>query len=261
MASPLTSGDLERVIQRAAELHFEETGAPSEALGEEEILKIGRQVGLPTPHLRRALAEARAERMLPPPPPDPLMVRRLLGSGGVRVGRVVPGEASGVREHLEAHFRERESLVEIRRRQGFSIWEPAGGIKAHVQRALDWEGRGYPLVRAGRVELTVSGLEEGWSLVAVAADLRKVRRDHALAWSLSLLAGTAPLATFVALATPVPAGAALSVGFAGALMASAWGARATLAGQRDRLRLALEGLLDRLEAGEALDPIRDRTSR
>ncbi len=252
-ARPLTTKDLERIIHRAAELQFVESEPGGDVLDEEEVLRIGHEVGLPAHHVRRALSEVRAEAMLPDLPEDPPSIRRLLGAGAVRVARVVPDQASAVQDRVEAHFLERESLAEVRRRPGFSLWEPAGGVRAHVQRAVNWEGRGYELAKAGRIELAVSPTGEGWSLAVLTADLRNVRREHVLAWSASNVFVFGSASLVVGLTSPVPLALAFGAGLAGTAGGSLWGTRATFSTQRERVRLRLEGLLDRLERGSRLD--------
>ena len=256
---PVPSSELERIIRRATELQQGTAGAgggEDEPLGEDEIVRIGREVGLEPRHVRQALAEVRAESLLPDPPRDTGLPQRLWGDAFARASRAVPGDPGEVRERVERHFRERESLQPIRSRPGRSLWEPAGGLVSKMQRALDVGGRGYELAEARRVELTVAGLESGWSLVTVTADLRNVRTEHATGWTAGAAALGLP-AVFVATAAiglPVELAAPLVAGGAGG--ASALGARRTTAKRRRRVELVLVGLLDRLETGEPLEPDR-----
>lgn len=259
---PVPSSELERVIHRAVQLQHGAAGegdggeAGAEALSESEVLRIGREVGLEPRHVRRALAEVRAEALLPEAPDDEGLPRRLLGDAFVRASRAIPGEPDEVQERTEEHFRERESLQSVRRRAGRSLWEPAGSLVSKMQRALDVGGHGYELAEGRRVELSVAGLEDGWSLVTLTVDLRNVRSEHGIGW-ISGLAGAGSGAGVVAvlvLGVPalvaVPALAAAAVG--GTSAATRW----TLQKKRRRLELVLEGLLDRLEHGEELEPRR-----
>jgi hypothetical protein len=174
----------------------------------------------------------------------------------VRASRAVPGDRKEVQRRVEEHFRSRESLQSVRRRAGRSLWEPAGSLVSKMQRTLDVGGRGYELAEARTVELAVAGLEEGWSLVTLTVDLRNVRTEHGVGWSAGS-AGGAVGATIVAVAAvgvplivALPAVAALAVG------TSAAGGRWTLERKRERMELVLEGLLDRLEQGDELEPRR-----
>lgn len=259
---PVPSSELERVIHRAVELQHgagdaaEADGGGEEPLTESEVLRIGREVGLEPRHVRRALAEVRAEALLPEAPEDEGVTRRVLGDAFVRVSRAVPGEPDEVQAQVEEHFRERESLQSVRLRSGRSLWEPAGSLVSKMQRALDVGGRGYELAEGRRVELSVAGLEDGWSLVTLTVDLRNVRSEHGIGW-LTGLGGAGSGAGVVAvlvLGVPVlvavPALAAAAVG--GTSAATRW----TLEKKRRRLELVLEGLLDRLEEGGDLAPRR-----
>ncbi len=259
---PVPSSELERVIRRAVELQHGtdgETDGGSDApdsLTESEVLRVGREVGLEPRHVRRALAEVRAESLLPDPPEDAGVPRRLWGGAFARASRAVPGEPEEVQDRLESHFRERESLQSIRARPGRSLWEPAGGLVSKMQRTLDVGGRGYELAETRRVELSVTGLESGWSLVTLTADLRNVRAEQAAGWTAgaAVLGFPALVVATVAVGLPVEIAAPVVAGGAGG--ASVLGARRTTGKRRRRVELVLEGLLDRLETGEPLEPDR-----
>lgn len=255
-ADGLPAERLQEVIRRAAEIQLGEGDRARDALSREEVLRIGAEVGLDARHVRRALAEVRAESLLPEPPADEGMARRLLGRAVARASRAVPETPALVQDRIEEHFRSRESLQSVRRRAGRSLWEPAGSLVSKMQRTLDVGGRGYELAEARRLELAVTGLEEGWSLVTLTVDLRNVRTEYGIGW-LSGLTGAASGAGFVAvlvLGAPVllaaPALAAAAVG--GTSAATRW----ALQRRRDRVELVLHGLLDRLEAGQELEPRR-----
>ena len=244
----VTSGELERVIRRAAELQFDE-GADVGDLEVREVVRIGEEVGLDARHVRRALAEVQAESLLPALPVDTGVPARLWGAGIVRHSRAVRGSASEVQELVEGWFSDRESLRCVRRQPGRSLWEPAGGLVKQMQRALDVGGHGYVLAKARNVQLAVEGLEEGWSLVTIAVDLRNLRAEQATGWLLGLglggtasAVGTAVLAGGIGVLVPL-----LAVGFVGV---GAWAAGLTIRKVRGRIELVVLGLLDRLEQGE-----------
>ena len=136
----LTRTDLDRVIRRAVELQFEEGTDEGGNLSEEEVLRIGGEVGLAPAHVRRALGELRAEAMVPQLPPDGGLLRKLIGAGLVRADRVVPGGAEEVEELLVGWLSGMESLTAIRRRAGISIWEPSEGFVAQLQEASNGAG-------------------------------------------------------------------------------------------------------------------------
>lgn len=254
--SSLPAERLQDVIRRAAEIQLGEGEGPREALSGEEIVRIGTEVGLEPRHVRRALAEVRAESLLPEPPEDRGLARGMWGPAVARASRAVPGAPRDVQGRVEEHFRSRESLQSVRRRAGRSLWEPAGSLVSKMQRTLDVGGRGYELAEARRLELSVAELEEGWSLVTLTVDLRNVRAEHGVAWSAGSAGGAVGATVVAVAAVGVPLIAAVSAVAAAAVGASALGGRWTLERKRERLELVLQGLLDRLEQGEELEPRR-----
>ena len=247
---------LQEVIRRAAEIQLGEGEGAREELSSEEIVRIGTEVGLEPRHVRRALSEVRAESLLPDPPEDSGLFRSLWGAAVARASRAVPGPPGRVQSRVEEHFRSRESLQSVRRRSGRSLWEPAGSLVSKMQRALDVGGRGYELAEARQVELAVSGLEEGWSLVTLTVDLRNVRTEHGVGWLAGSTGGGVGAAIVAVAAVGLPLLVAGPAVAAAAVGAASLGGRWTLDRKRERLELVLQGLLDRLEQGEELEPRR-----
>ncbi len=259
----VTREQLEKVIHRAAELQFGR-GEDQETLQADEVLRIAEEVGLDGRHVRQALAEMRADALLPARPEDRSSATRLWGPAVVVAARVVPGTPGAIQERLAAYLEERESMRRVRDRPGQQVFEPASGLMHELQRGLDFGGRGYDLAKARSVSVMVQPLEEGRSLVSITADLRNQRTGSALGWYgslggfglatglVSILAAGAPALVVV----PAIAG---GVGVGGTLGAS-WLLRRV----RARVELAVQGLLDRLERGEALvesrPTLRDRLS-
>lgn len=240
---------LEEVIRRAAELQFAEGESGGDALSEEEVLRIGREVGLEPRHVRRALAESHARALLPDRPRDDGLLQRVWDDVTVRASRVVPGDPSGVQRTVEGHLESRQSLRAVRRRRGRSVWEPAAGLVDKMQRALDVAGRGYELAEARRVELAVAPLEEGRTLATLTADLRNVRREQAIAWGSVSAGAFSGVAVLLGVAVGFPWLLAVPAALAGAAGTTTVGVGRVLERRRDRVETAIEGLLDRLEAG------------
>ena len=260
----LNRSELDRVIRRAVELQFRE-GTEDEgetALSEDEVLRIGREVGLDASHVRRALGELRAEALVPALPPDEGVLRRFIGSAHVRAERVVPGAADEVEERVVQWLADVESLHAVRRRAGVSLWEPAEGFLAQLQRGLKWGGQRYELAQAKRIELSVQKLEEGYALVTLTVDLTNIRVEQGAGAAGGSAAGGAVVASVLTVtATALPPAAVVACGLGGAVLAGTGGlaiGRATFRQQRERVRLAAEGLLDRLERGELVKPAKRR---
>lgn len=246
----VSSAELERVIRRAAELQFDE-GTDVADLDTHEVLRIGEEVGLEPRHVRRALAEVQAESLLPALPADAGLPARLWGPGVVRRSRAVPGAPNEVQERVERHLRERESLRCVRHQAGRSLWEPAAGLLRQMQRALDVGGHGYELAKARNLQLSVEGLEPGWSLVTISVDLRNLRQEQATGWLVGMgLGGSASAVGLVVLAGSGAGILAAPLVLAGFLGTAAWAAGRTIDKTRSRVELVILGLLDRLEQGE-----------
>lgn len=256
----VAAGDLERVIRRASDLQFRggEGGGSGGELDEAELVRIGGEVGLEPHYVRQALAEVRAESLLPDLPDESELATRLWGSGLIRASRAVPGAPADVESRLEGHLRDVELLKRVRSRPGRSLWEPAGGLLPSMRRAMNVGGHGYRLAQARSLELVVDGLEEGWSLVTMIADIRNERAGLAAGWHLGLLPVGLGAAIFL-VATggpelPILLGSGLAGG--GAAGGATWATAQHFRRRRERTGLALEGLLDRLERGEPLSPAR-----
>ena len=255
-SAPLSRVDLDRVIRRAAELQFQEAPDDGGLLSEEEVLRIGGEVGLDPSHMRRALGEVRAAALVPALPPDNGPLRRLVGEARVRADRVVPGDASAVEDRLVAWLSGQESLHAVRRRAGLSLWEPAEGMVAQLQRGLKWGGQRYELAQAKQIELSVQALEDGFSLVTLTVDVRNLRMEQG-GVAIGALASVGATVAVVATLTILPPVGVVAAGVAGAGLAGMGGAavgRSTFHQKAERVRLAAEGLLDRLERGELVRP-------
>lgn len=251
-ASGFSRGDLDRVIRRAAELQFEEGAEREEGprLDESEIRRIGREVGIDERYLERAIGELRAEQLLPVVHEDGGPARRFVGDASVRAHRVVPGSMDGVEPMLGEHLEVAETLSPVRSRRGRSLWEPSRGALAGIRRGMRWRGYRYELARVSRLQVSVLAMEDGFVLVDLVADLDRARMGAAVG-------GTAGGATA---GVGVGLGIGLLVGLPflavpGAVVGGVGGvalARSLLRRQSERVRLTLEGILDRLESGKQL---------
>src|SRR3954471_7576380 len=92
-ARMLDRSSLERVLARAAELQSG-PGDTEEGFTEEQLLELGKEVGLSPQNLRQALAEERTRSSLPED--ERGFAATLFGPSQVRASRVVPGRAAEV---------------------------------------------------------------------------------------------------------------------------------------------------------------------
>lgn len=237
---------LERVVLRAAQL---QAGSREleDGLSEDEVLKLGAEVGIPAPYVRQALME---ERMRADVPAERGLAAYLAGPRHVSAERAVAGTAEHVAARLE-HWMESGELLVVKRRFADQLtWEPRRGTMASLKRSFRLGGRDYHLARAREVGAQVSALGPDRVYVRLVADVGNTRNEH--------LGGAATLAT----AGAGVSGILLALGFAPLVAVLAFplaslGAVAVARSHRrdaERVQVALEQVLDRLEHGEITLP-------
>jgi hypothetical protein len=243
-SSGLDRGALERVLARAAELQVG-TGEPEERLSEEQILELGKEVGLSAEHLRQALAEERTRVALPAD--DGGLSAKLLGGARVGASRTVPGRPREILEAIDAWMQREECLQVKRQFPDRIVWEARRGLVGTVRRAFNVGGRGYALSRAHEVAATAVAVDASRTIVRIDADLAPFRtslaRQSTGATAFGVAAGGAMVALHFAAAVAVAP--AILIGAGAFYIARGINARTATAAQ-----LALEQLLDRLERGE-----------
>ncbi len=252
----LTRQDLEVVIRRATEIETH-VGVAVPELSEADVLHIASEVGLSEASIRHALAEHYAGSGSDTLLVDRGLLSRLYGSALVNVNRLIARPAGELQAEVEKHFRTSESLRPVRRRKRESLWEPETGLVVEVARAVDFFGRGYALAKNARaVELRVVALDEERSQVSLTADLANKRTGWF--WWLGVAAGGSVAVAGSVLAIQIDIPALAVVATPAALAVSLWLARFGFQRAVDKMRLSLDGLVDRLEQRESLEP--ERTS-
>jgi hypothetical protein len=247
----------EVVIRRAAELAMRE-GETEEHLSEDEVLRIGSELGLAPRHVRQALYE------LPELESEPSSLARYYGPSVLAASRTVPGQADVMSRRLVDYLSTHEYLQLVRRRQGRMIFQPAEDTISLLARGLLRPSNRFQLARSRNVALTVRPLEEDRTHVQIATDLGEQRRS---AIRTGVIAGsfcgfaaglTAAGALAFTLEPSIATATAQIAALAGSTAGGLWiGIRATASNFRKRLataRLELDGLLDRAERGERLEP-------
>lgn len=255
-ASPISEAQLERVIRRATDLQFRSSTTVTGRLDPTDVVRIGEEVGIEPRYVRQAMAEVQAEALVPHAEEDRGLGFRIAGPGMVQASRVVPGDVAAVELNLSSYLKERELLKQVRSRPGRSLWEPAGGLVSSMRRAMDVGGHGYQLAKAKRIHVTADPLESGYTLVTIGADISNIRDGSTGGWLGGLGLVSVGAALGLALSTGGAAlavvGAAAIVGGGGSVAVLA--ARADLRKKRQRFELVIQGILDRLERGETLEP-------
>jgi hypothetical protein len=235
---------LDRIIQRAAELQTSEREI-GESLTPDEVLALGKEVGIPSRYLQQALLEERT-RLAGVSPTG--VLERAVGPAAISAQRVVRGEPDGVEQALIRWMEERELFCIQRHQPGRVTWEPIGGFHAAFRRSTGgFSARRGPimLAKAETVSATVLALEPGYTHVVLAAEARKVRTESVVG-SAALMGGglvtSGLLLVMGAFALPalLPVPIGLGLGYAAL---KRYGPVAA------RIQLGLERALDHLEQG------------
>ncbi|HXQ29894.1 MAG TPA: hypothetical protein VN848_11590 [Gemmatimonadales bacterium] len=231
---------LERIIRRAAELQAGERDI-GEGLKRDEVLALGKEVGIPVRYLEQALVEEQTRG-----PVDPGWLARLAGPAALRAARIVTGDPGAVERALSERL-EKDELLRVKRRfPDHTTWEPRAGAFASLQRALGAGGRRFALARAAEVAAGITALEPGACHVQLVADVRNVRRQRVGAGGAVFAAGGLVAAVLPALGVlePWPL-----LPLAAAVVAAA-ATRRTYLAECERIHVGLEQVLDDLEHGE-----------
>jgi len=231
---------LERIIQRAAELQTGEREI-GEELSEEQVLALGREVGIPARYLQQALLEERVRTE----PAESRWLDRTIGRATVAAERVVMGSPDLHERALLDWMDRSEHLVVQRHQAGRVTWEQMGGIQAalRISAAALGGGARAMLGKAGVVSATITPLESGYAHVQLSADLRASRAAFVgggVAFVTVGVAATAVLAVLGAFAPILLLPLPLAVG-------AGYATTRPYAGVAERTRLGLERALDHLE--------------
>lgn len=235
---------LERVLSRASELQAGTGDSPDE-LTEDQLIEVGKEVGLSPQHLRQALAEEQTRSILPET--ETGLAASLFGPSRISANRTVPGKADDVLGAIDVWMQRTELLIVKRHLADRIVWEPRHDFLVGIKRALRVGGRDYALSQAFEASATVVQVDDTRVHVGLDADFRTRRRQSAgqIAGSTVLGAASTGVLLLVGFATAFAVAPVIllpAAGFAGA--------RAMQSRVVSRAQLALEQLLDRLERGE-----------
>lgn len=248
--------DFEAIIRRAAELTLAESDAGDE-LTEDEVLRIAGELGLPAHHVRQALYER------PTLQTPERWHERWFGPAVLSAARTVGTRPDALRTRLEEYLATSEFLQVVRRRPNELAFTPAEDAISKVARAFSRPSSRFGLAHSQRVVVGLNPLPDARTHVRVETEFSAVRDQAAqsgvvLGTMLGVLAGGG-LAAIAIVTTGGPAEPVLAVGGAVAGLGTglALAIKAEARKFRDRLaraRAELEHLLDRVEAGQSLEP-------
>jgi hypothetical protein len=231
---------LDRVIHRAAELQTGERELGDE-MTEDQVLALGRDVGIPARYLQQALIEERVRGA----PVESRLLDRAFGVAVVTTDRVVMGTADAHEQTLLNWMERNEDLVVQRHQSGRISWEQMRGFHGELRRMAAGlsRGAGAMLGKAGVVSATITPLEAGYAHVQLSANMRGTRSAFIGGGAALVSVGAAATAVLAVLgAFPLvlllPLPAAIVAGYA---------ATRPYASVAERTRLGLERALDQLE--------------
>jgi hypothetical protein len=248
----LSRRDFDAVIRRAAELSSSDPEGADGALTEAELFRIAREVGLADTHVRRALSEVRAGHA------GGGIFDRIFGPSLVTASRVVPGPARELASRLDDFFVATQLLQPVRRGPGILQYRPALDWASQLARAASFTSRKYYVASAKSVEIHLNEVEEGRTLVEMVID-PGTRGDNIAGAGIGGGAagvgiGIGAAASLVAV-TPVglAAGVGILVG-AGITSVITYAVGTSHKKKLGEVQAEVEGILDRLELGESLEP-------
>jgi hypothetical protein len=248
-AALLDRAALERVLARASELSALSSDAP-EGMTEAQLIEIGKEVGLAPATLQQALAEERTRVVLAE---ETGLEARVMGPAAVSVTRAIPHQPDAILAALEEWMRT-DYRMQVKRRFGNRrTWEQKGGVFAELDRSLRGNQAAATLARSNEVAVTVSPIGDGRTAVRLDADisnLRGQRRTSGIALgSVGVVLGatTVVIGSVLAPVAMLPLFLAFGAVPFGAMSAGGWAMIKGHRKQAERVQLALEQLLDRLE--------------
>ncbi|HEU0052825.1 MAG TPA: hypothetical protein VFQ39_06595, partial [Longimicrobium sp.] len=250
-------------IRRAVELATDRADA-GDAIPEEEVVRIAGEVGLSPQYVRQALFELPALQRLE----KPTLAARYIGPAVVSATRTVPGDADTIVRRLEQYLTTREYLQTRRHQPGQLALVPADDALSKVFRAMTRTGRRFQLARATRVGVAAEPVDDVRARVRLDIDLEERRHDAFVGGgvlgtffgvlggnALGFGAGAAAVALHAATALVIASG--VGFGLVG-LVGGVWGGLKIMRHDFHRrvgdAHAEADALLDRLQAGERLEP-------
>ena len=240
---PIDRAALERVLARASELQAQGAGTDTDgAMSDDQILDLGKEVGLTPDTLRQALAEERGRVAVPR---AASLGGGWLGSGSLAASRIVPGTPASVLTAVDAALREELSFDVKRRFPDRILWEPRRTFLDTMRQQFQRSGEATYLRNADEVGALVVPVDAQRTHVSVEALIATARSRAA---TLSFAAtGLGAAGAMIAAFEWVPAiGIPLYAGAVGLVL---YYLRSRFRAEALRVATALEQLLDRLEFG------------
>ena len=257
----LTRRGFDRVMRRATELAAEDAGGADDAFSDAEVVRIGREVGLPEPHVRRALEEHRAHGG----GGDGVGrwgwgLRVLLSRDEVSASRTIERPRARIRQELDEFMVGGQLLQRVRRTDDLLQYRPAVDWVSRVARAASFRSRQHYVASSRLVEVHLERMSAGSTLVGIRVDpgiATNYRNWWILASCVTGLVGGVAVGVSMSPYSLLAVGAVLLAGGTAVLLSSLL--VALLAGPGLRRRVAdvqseVEGVLDGIERENGLEP-------
>lgn len=248
LPSKFDRAQLDRILKRAADLQAGEADTGDE-LSKDELLKLGREVGIPARHLEQAMLEEQTR--VPAQVLDGFW-DKAAGPAAVTAMRVVRGTADQLERTVIAYMEEEELLSVARQTSGRIAWEPLKGFNAAMKRSKAVLGGGnkpFMLARATSVAASITSLEPGFVHVALEANIREARGQFIGGAAAVSSLGVAATLVIAALGAPFLGLVTLPLG-----VGLGWGVLRRYPPIYQRVQMGLERALDQLERGEVSAP-------
>lgn len=246
---------LERVLARASELQAgaSDTG---ESMTEEQLIELGKEVGLSPEHVRQAIAEEQTRVAVRQPEGR---VSGVFGPDTAWTQRVIAGTQADVLARIDKYMQSQESLAVRRRFTDRITWEARRDFLGQIKRGFGGGGRVFALTRADEVGATVVPVDSSRVLVRLDATFAEARRRNVIIGSSLAGTGLAGAGGVIAIASSF-AGSSMPIALMiGGVWAALGGVGFTAMAKTSRssvarAQLSLEQALDRLEHPEPPKP-------
>jgi len=247
----LSRREFDAVIRRAAELASSDPEG-SDALTESELYRIAGEVGLSDRHVHMALTEVRTGVT------GGGAMDRVFGPAVVRASRRVPGTPGELAKTLDNFLVATQILQPVRRGPAVLQYRPAVDWASQLARAASLTSKKYYVASAKSVEVHLEKVDEERTLVEIIVE-PGTRADAIAGAGLGggVVGVGSGIALFASLMPVAPMALAAGVGIvAGGGLASVVGYAVGAAHKKKlkEVRDEVEGILDRLELDESLEP-------
>ena len=251
--SDLSRQQFDSVIRRAAELATADLDEKEGRMSEVELFRIASEVGLRETDVLRALAEVRSRG-------GGTTFDRIFGFETVTASRVVSDAKVNLKDRLDDFLVASQLLRPVRRTPDLLVYQPAVDWVSRLARAASFTSQEHYIASAKSVEVRLEKLDDERVLVELLVDQGNRSSWIAQAALGGGVVGAAAGALVTVLGGIVTGGLITLASVAGLVTClGVWVAIGNGVVQRRRMKTAqviaeINGVLDRLETGEALEP-------